>query len=356
MPLEHSLLKTLPAPDYSEEERRRIVDYLMQLKGDQIRSFLATKDLVRSGPKQELRERIAGYLDEGNLRYEDIVDYIDSVVPWGKQHVFLYAGPDRDVGRWRQEAEAEKLLKQGRVYRLRNAKVPLGLPERLQVSSIEYEPGRLLGILAVERRDHWERREDKDRTEDIDGLRYEFRAYAGKVARGLVILRWNLVANAAELRITQLPSGNRYEEVEERFAELVSPWLNIQAFTKVDLRPAIAELHSAEEKGAPETRQRDISYRTTGGRDVSASSPTRRDSVLGERGVDGALKEIRVRSVGRLGNVYWLPAAEAPGHHNPLQHEVHTIIVAYRNRINFTTPNAREEVEYVLSRVRALSS
>lgn len=355
MPDEQATLRMLRAPEYSKEERHRIIDYMMQLKGDQIRAFLAERDLVQNGPKPQLRDRITEYVDEGSLRYEDLVSYIDSVAPWGKQHVFLYDGPDREVELWRQETEATKFLRDGGVLRLRNAKIPLGLPETLQVSSIEYRSGTTLGVLAVERRDHCERCEDKDRDDIIDGQHYELRAYANRVFRGLVLFRYNLVANTAELRITQLPSGSEYREVEERFAKLVTPWLNLKSFSKLDLRRAITKLHRAEEGGTPEARSHNISYRTTGGRDVSASSPTQHDSVLGEAGVDNFLREVRETSVGRIANVYWLPASVYPEHDNALRREIHTVIVAYRNRINFTKPSSRAEVEYVLSRVRALS-
>ena len=40
--------------------------------------------------KEDLRQRFQEALDEGNLTYERLVDFLDSVAPWGKQHVFLY--------------------------------------------------------------------------------------------------------------------------------------------------------------------------------------------------------------------------------------------------------------------------
>lgn len=116
------------------------------------------------------------------------------------------------------------------------------------------------------------------------------------------------------------------------------------------------KLHELEETGNSEARSHSIGYRTIGGRAVSAQSPTPRDSVLGEQALDNALSGIRRQGVGHIGNFYWLSSFMNPSNKNPLEKEVHTIIVGNKQRINFTTPNKKEDMEYVLSRVRALSS
>jgi hypothetical protein len=170
-----------------------------------------------------------------------------------------------------------------------------------------------------------------------------------------MIFTWNLISNNATLQISQLPTGSKYEEEEIKFAELINPWLNLNSFTKLDLRRVIKKLHELEANGIPEARSHGLSYLSQGGRRITAQSPTPQDSIFGEQEVDIALKSIRDRGVGNIGNFYWLPKSINSANGNPLEREVHTIIVGNKSRINFTTPNKKEDIEYVLSRVRILS-
>lgn len=355
MSLDEQAIRELSPSEYTEEEREKIIQYLMELKGDSIREFLASHGLPKSGTKPELRERIQEYLDEGALKYKDLVKFIDTAAPWGKQHVFLYEGPESEVRKWQKNEYVSNVLTEIGLSKYLNSRLPLILPETLTLSSIEYPRGRELKIYAVERREHWERKREYDERKTQENQKIELRAYVNQVIRGIIVFRWNLVSNNAILQISQLPSGSKYEEVEGRFAELIGSWLNIELFQKLDLRPVIRKLHELEETGTPEARSHSIGYRTRGGRTVSAQSPTPHDSVLGEKMLDSALSSVRRQGVGHIGNFYWLPSSANPANGNPLEKEVHTIIVGNKARINFTTPNKKEDVEYVLSRVRALS-
>ena len=167
---------------------------------------------------------------------------------------------------------------------------------------------------------------------------------------------WDLNANAAFLQVSQLPTRFRYEEVAEEFFKLISAWLDITRFSIVDLSPVIKKLHEREEAGAGETRSHGINYRTLEGRRIEGKSATPADPLLGDAAIDRALSAVRDSGVGHLGNFYWLPEpASAPGG-NPLDAEIHVIIVGSDSRINFPTPNAEQTIRHVLSRIRSLSS
>lgn len=345
----------LPPPKYSEEECKRVIRYFINLKSESIREFFASHEIPTSGTKDKFRKRVEQYIDDGILKYHDLVNFLDKVVPWGKQHVFFYNGLESEVEKWRNKEYVNGILEKNGLSKYLNARLPLILPETVTLSSIEYIAGRELNIYAVERREHWERKQEHDekrKTPEKEEL--ELRAYLHQITRGIIIFRWNLVVNTAILQISQLPSGSRYEKVEERFAELITSWLNLGLFRKLDLRLIIRKLHELEET-SPEARSHSIGYQTLGGRVVSAQSPSSRDSVLGEPLVDNALSTIRKQGVGHNGNFYWLPSSINPANGNPLAKEVHTIIVGTKGRINFTTPNREEDIKYVLSRVRTLS-
>jgi len=348
-------MKELAPPKYSEEERKKVIQYFMKLKGDLIRNFLLNNDLPTSGTKPELRECIEKYIEEGTLEYKDLVNFLDAVVPWGKQHVFLYDGPETLVEEWRDENFVNKKIKENNISKYLNARLPLILPENLSLSSIEYKSGKKLSVFAVERREYWERNNEYDDTKMQDDLDIQLRAYIHLVIRGVIVFEWDLLSNEATFQILQLPSGLKYEEIEEDFARLIKSWLNLELFAKLDLSPVIKKLHTLEEVENPEARSHGINYKTHGGRTVSARSSTPRDSVLGEQVVNNAMSNIREQGVGNIGNFYWLPSSLNSANNNPLEKEIHTIIVGNKNRVNITTPNKEEDIKYVLSRVRELS-
>ena len=82
-----SAVRSLPAPEYSEEELDKIFQYFMTLKSDLIREFLSGKELQKSGTKSDLAELISKYLQDGDITYSDLVNYLDTVTPYMKQHI-----------------------------------------------------------------------------------------------------------------------------------------------------------------------------------------------------------------------------------------------------------------------------
>jgi hypothetical protein len=348
-------IKLLDPPDYNGDERQALIDFVLALRKSHVRDFLEQVELPKSGTKEDLRERLQEALDGGNLTYERLVDFLDSIAPWGKQHVFLYHGPRNDVQAWKDPDHVQRLLKQHRLGKLFNARHPLILPEKLTLSSVTHAGGRL-GVTAVEKREYTERTPEHDEEkETASGERITLKAYMHHLTRTLAAFEWDLNANVAMLQITQLQEDGDYEKLAEQFIQLVKPWLDIKQFGAVDLRPVIRKLHEIEKNGQAETRSHGIDYRSLQGRRVSARSPSPRASVLGEQFLDDAMDSVRKNSVGHLGNFYWLAGKKPGPGTNPLSGEVHVIIVGAKSRVNFPTPNTEDVVRYVLHRMRALS-
>lgn len=345
-------LKTGSSPSFNEDEQSLIIADLLSLKKKQIGEFLRGCNLPRSGTKEQLRARIEDALEEETLSLAQIVHFLDSVIPWGKQHIYLFSGHDDDISDWRKPEWVSKLLKQHRMGKHLNAQLPLVLPEKMKVSSILHDANRLR-ITAIKRRDWWERNTEYDESSKTEnGDEVELRAFVHRVTRSLVAFEWDLVANVASLQISQLPTGFDYGDVCNEFFELIDNWLDRSMFTPVDLRPAIKSLHALEETGKGETRSHGINYRTLQGRRFEGRSASPSDPLLGEVSIDAALTAVRKNGVGHLGNFYWLPGPSNPGT-NPLHAECHVIVVAFKHRINFPTPNDEQTVRYVLSRIRS---
>lgn len=348
-------IRLLDAPEYTAEERQALVDFVFALKKSHIQDFLQRVELPKSGTKPDLRERLQEALDEGRLAYERVVDFLDSVVPWGKQHVFLYTGPRDDLRSWKDADHVLDRLKQHRLGKLFNARLPLILPDKLTLSSITHADGKLR-VTAVQRREYTERTPEHDEQKETEqGERIVLKAYMHYLSRTLVGFEWDLDANTAMLQITQLHRDALYEEVAAEFFGLVGNWLDIKLFGAVDVRRAIRRLHELEGNGRAEARSHGIHYRTLQGRRLSAHSPSPRDSVLGEAIIDQAMDNVGKTGVGHLGNFYWLGGVKPGPVPNPLNGDVHVIIVGDKSRINFPTPNTEDVVRYVLYRVRALS-
>lgn len=348
-------LKTLKAPEYTDEEQTQLVTDLLVLKKAQIQDFLARHKLPRSGTKAEIRDRIEEALHEGDLLPERLVQFLDQVTPWGKQHVYLYKGPVRSIADWKKPDWVASLLKQHRLGKYLNATLPLALPDAMKISSILHNERRLR-ITAIKKREWWERDPEYDESRVTDeGDPVELRAFIHRVTRGLVALEWDLNANTAFLQISQLPTGFRYEQVAKEFFDLVDGWLDI-GLSLVDLRPAIKRLQELEGTETGEIRSHGAKYRTPEGRTLEAKSASPADPLPGEPVIDVALAAVRKEGVGHLGNFYWLSnVATNPGI-NPLTTDMHVIIVGWHNRINFPTPSEEKTIRHVLSRIRSHSA
>lgn len=335
-------------------ERQALLTFLLALRLDRVRDFLGRKGLARYGNRDDLRQRLEENLASGAITVVDLVDFLDEVEPWSKQHVYLYGGSDDLVGGWQDADGLRARLTAANVVELLDGRLPLVLPEELALSAIRVDQGRFVTITAVERREYRERVPSRDRVEiDAAGRTIEWLAYVHVVTRGLLTFRWDLLSNTAALHITQAGRGYVYEDAEQRFARLVQPFLSFDRFTRTDLQSVIRRLHELAQAGTPEARPHRLGYRSRGGRSVEVASPTWRDSVTGETGIDDALTTIAGASTGRLGNFYWL-ANVTPGGTNPLPVDLHVYVVANESRVNFMIPSSREVVTYVLQRIRAL--
>ena len=350
-------IKLLKPPDYTEEERHALVDFVLALKKPSIQGLLRSREIPTAGAKPELRERLEEALAGGVITHEQLVEFLDSVAPWGKQHVFPYKGPRGDLGVWKNPDSVHRELKRHHLGRLFNARFPVILPEKLTLSSVTHTGGKLR-VSAVQKKEYSERASEHDKvTQDENGRRITLRAYLDYVSRTLVAFEWDLVANTAMVQITQLKRDMLYEEMAQEFFALVAGWLDIGKFEQLDISPAIDRLREFEKKkdGRAETRSHVIDYRSLRGYSLSAKSPSARYSVLGDDDIDTAMTGFAKKGVGHLGNFYWLPGVNGGRVPNPLNGEVHTFIVGSKRRINFPTANTEEVVRYVLHRVRALS-
>ena len=97
-----------------KNEKDQLVSELVALTTEQRLDFMAANSLpVSLSNKGEVRERISDSLSAGDFGHEAIIGYLDSVVPWGKQHVFLFKGPKGSLKKtWQKKSWVMKHLKE----------------------------------------------------------------------------------------------------------------------------------------------------------------------------------------------------------------------------------------------------
>ena len=248
------------------------------------------------------------------------------------------------------------LLKQHRLGKLFNARLPLILPEKLTLSSVTHADGRLR-VTAVEKREYTERTPEHDEEKETEsGERITLKAYMHHLTRTLAAFEWDLNANVAMLQITQLQEDGDYEKVAEQFISARQAMARHQAVRC-----------SRSPSGDPQASRDREEWSGRGTFSRNRLSVAARQAGLGAQPEPAGLGARRSNSsmmrwiaCGRTASATW---ATSTGWRtvsrglrvNPLTGEVHVIIVGAKSRVNFPTPNTEDVVRYVLHRVRALS-
>ena len=335
--------------NYTEEERRRLLDYLLENPQHVLAAFLRGHGMPVSLTKADTRERLEAMLASRQLRYADVVAFLDEIGPWNAQHVRLLKGPARDVSEWRDarfvEQRAAGTPAEGRLLN----RVNYILPGQLRVSSIEHSASRLR-VTAIGRRDTKERREELDREEEgDDGEVVELRAWVTEVSRAIIAFEWDLDANVALVQVAQLAAHDDYDDAIDNFTAMLRHFVNLDEFIAIDLRKAIRKFHELEEAGTAPVRSQAYQYESPGGRRLEGRSYHGKGTLLGESHFDDAMKNVRAGGVGRMGNLYWQPKAATP----IVDKAVHFHIIAASNRVVFPTANGEEVVRHVVNGVRA---
>lgn len=330
-----------------------LLTYVADLRRDKLSDFLAEHELKKSGTKADVIARLKTAVDERRISYRDLISLLDTVQPWGKQHVFPLVSANADPSIWKRRDAAVARLQQHNVEHLLSKRKPLLLPDLIELSSIELSPARLR-VMAVERRVGYERVEELDDSGlDDYGEPVEYRAYVQQTTRGLFAFEWDLVANEAFLQITQLPMHHKYEEAQSRFYALVRAWLAVDSFSALSIGAAITEFHRREQAGNFAGRSQRVELEALDGRRIAGTSKAATQSLTGNVDIDDALETIRDRGAqGHAGHFYLVSDSADPN--NPITpgSDVHVMLLGNKNRINIMTPQREDIVRYAIRTVR----
>jgi hypothetical protein len=93
-----------------------------------------------------------GAIASGDASTNDLIDFLDEVEPWNKQHVSLYVGEDSIRQPWRRRERVGKALASVSKEGLLDRRARLILPYPLELSSVSYSIDGRLEIVAIEGR------------------------------------------------------------------------------------------------------------------------------------------------------------------------------------------------------------
>lgn len=317
------------------EELDRLIDYVFAHRKDAIKGFMRAEELLISGNKSVLRDRIDEALANETIDASGLIGLLDTIEGWGNQHIYMYKAPSGERQTWQSEDEARNRLAKIEAEELLNRRRPLLLPDQPTLSSVEWSSDRVRFIW-VEKREWDLRRDDLDCEED--GVFYK--AFEEKVARGITSFDWNLNTGNAALMIQRLPSGERYDQIRQWYEEAIEDAVQISNFTRVKINKAIKKLEQSNE-----VNNRQVAHETGQGGRAQFTSKNRKADAF----ADPKLKKAR-DALGRtssvLGNFYW---QEKDG---KLDRQIHTKLYASDQRVGIFGECTEEEVQHVLSRIR----
>ena len=69
----------LSPPEYTPEERAALIEFVRKLPKADLQDLLRQIEAPKSGVKSDLRERLLLAFDQGEITYEDVVSFLDSV-------------------------------------------------------------------------------------------------------------------------------------------------------------------------------------------------------------------------------------------------------------------------------------
>ena len=318
----------------SDCDVNQLLDLLLAQKMEFTQEFLRARSLAFSGNKQRLRQRLTDYIDEQMLPIPDLVDLLNQIEGWGRQHVYLYRCLGTLADDWSNEAYATSQLKRAGVESLLNMQRTLLLPENPTITSIHWSPTRMR-LIWIEARQWEQRLPDEDVVEDD----LVWRAYRRHVTRGIVSFEWNFVNGNAMLMIEQLPRGFRYSESRDFFASDMEPLVSLDRFQPIQVSRAVKPIERSEP-----VRCRQIAYESPTGATAQFTSASRSKDVYQDDVFMDAAETLRNSTIGSNGNFYWQQS-------DRLSCELHCRIYGYDQRVGIFGQHREADVRHVLESI-----
>lgn len=322
-------------------ESKILVAALMAQRLEHARDLLSAAGLPKSGRREVVEALLLTSVQSGQIPIELVIERLDKIEAWGRQHVFVYQAPERIPMEFRSATALQRKLDNAGFRIQVNTPLSLALPHSKTIRLIRLTKD-VLRIEFVEARPWTERINSRDYSEVSENDEVVFQAYRKRLQRAISSFEWNFTDKTAELYIHRLPSGTRYSKQEIAYRELLKPIVDLDIFEPVKMKRALAKL-----KDAPGVRERKLNYGGLNGSKISLQSPDRATTL----GAEPDLKEVTdlIRQSKKFGATFLNGFFEKS---EILSEEVHVHIDSFESRVGFLAQCSEASVRYVLSRIR----
>jgi hypothetical protein len=323
----------------TKKESQLAIEYLLSHNLEVARTLLQRCGLPSKGDEPTLRKRIQSELGKA-IDPIEITRVLDEVEGWGNQHIVLFQSTDAIASLWKKQATLTEIAKKLDLSSLVNGVRPILLPDEPTLSQIIWSTKHVRFVWVQRRIWHVRREELDERKGDV-----ELRAYEIQNRRGICYFDWNLVSGSAALLMQLLPKATEYKALQFRLLDDLGKWLPIEVLETIGLQALIGKLEASNE-----VSRRNVVLATADLSEVDIKSGDRNSDAYADKSIVALRKAMNKEGpvASRRGFFYWQIADKFLDRTIPMR------VYPKDNRLSIHGQCSESEVQYVLSRVRAV--
>ncbi|QDK42737.1 hypothetical protein DOM21_15015 [Bacteriovorax stolpii] len=292
--------------------------------------------------KEDLVKFVIKKISEDEALLDLLTDYMNDLEAWGRQHIFLYRSDPKDRASFRElkEKDLNKMLADSNINLKLNEYKSIFIPEKAgyEIYQIDFEEDKRFTVFWVQRKIVRARLDDEDFIEgDI-----EYHAWGTYVARGLLILDWNLATGQMMIRITQAETKDTYDVGKKYALQFLNNvmGISIHNWNFQDIRKSIAHI-----KDSGEVSTKKYNQETLAGGKQSLQARDKNTGVEKDAELNQASKVLKDKYASTYGNFFWLEKDDK------LDKEIHTTIDSNTRSLIVFGLQDEETVRYIIGRI-----
>lgn len=198
-----------------------------------IKELLRTKGIPIGRTKADFERHLVDAIEAGQLTRADFDEWLDNIEGWGDQHVYLYNVTDELVAGpiWHDSDAMRRKVEDLKLASLWYAPISLAFPKEPELTRIAFD-GTRFQLLWHEGTSSWVRTPPKDYEEEMEGDRYQFRAYRWRDWRSVLRFELDLKACLAALFLSIRIDVPKHKELIGEAFKTVREFLDLAALRK----------------------------------------------------------------------------------------------------------------------------
>lgn len=293
--------------------------------------------------KEQLIEFVLKEISKDDALLDLLTDYVNELEEWGRQHIFLYRSDPKDRSSFRELSEKElnaKLL-EAKIDLKVNEYKSIFIPEKAgyEIYQIDFEEGKRFSVSWVQRKIVRTRLDEADFSEG----EIEYHAWGTYVARGLLILDWNLGTGQMMIRITQAETKDTYDIGKKRALQFMDKvmGISIHSWSFQDIRKSIAKI-----KDSGEVSTKKYNQETLAGGKQSLQARDKKTGVEKDAELNQASRVLKDKYASTYGNFFWLEEKT-----EKLEKDIHTTIDSNTRSLIVFGLQDEQTVRYIIGRI-----